>query len=1200
MTAVARLDAYLDALRGRLRARIYVRGALMGALAVLAIVVGFSWWLQQSGFANALVIAGRVLLGLTLALIAIACVLVPLRALRRNDGAHIFERTLPDQHGRVATYLDARRGESSPLIELLAEDATHIASRTPVDELVPPARIRVGAAIAAGALCALIALLAVGPGHWSFTSRHFLLGAELPREVVPVRKISVKPGDVTIRRNSDLAIRASVEGFDPENATVFVRFADQSDWERAPMQRGDEGGFEFKLFALRSPFKYYVDADGTRSGEHQVTLADLPRIEHVRLIYDYPDWTGLDTEVDEESRDIRAVAGTKVTVEIASDAPLDNPVLIHDGDLQELIPSGDRNAGILAVQKPGAYHIAASVAGEQVALSDEYTIEIVPDEKPVVQIERPGRDWRATNIEEVPIRVRAQDDFRLQSVELKYSVNGGEWRSVPLDRSVKETRQHTLLELEKLGQQEQKTSGSTLLAPGDLISYYAVAKDHKRTVQTDLFMVQVQPFERRFLQQNAGGGGGMADEQGAISERQREILLATWNLQRSDASNRQSRKQLEDNAKMLSDMQATLAQQARTLATRTRARAQVESDVRIKSFVESLERAAFAMDPAARHLSAFELDRAVPSEQQALQQLLRAEAAFREVQVSMQSEGGGQGSQAARDFGEMFELEMDVEKSQYESESQLAESSTNKEMEEALRKLKELAERQEELAQEANRNNQLTAEQRWRQEQLRREAEDLRRRLAALNQQRDSRQQAQQQQQQQQQQQGQEQQASNQSSSQSSSQSQSGSSGSQGSPQQRSAERNSQQDALESVDQALSEMQAANSDERQSAEQQANAAREASRKLREAVKKLDQPSADGLDKALEQLANRAGDLARDQQQIESDLYEALRDSPQGGSSGARRSAIDDQRAQALVENKQELAQNLGELQKDLRDSVHGHRGSDKEAKQQLAEIVNDIEASDLMYRMRRSAAEIYYGRARDAAAREGIITEALQNLEKDLREAAARAGKEGTQSPQSEPASERLLAEVAELRRRVERNERMQAAANGASQSESQSQSDSAEQQGGQAGERQTRSGQPSSVGGVRMSDRSLSDWDPVLPGARTAEGTAEGRDSLARQSDSIADRARRIRERAANRELTAAELATLREMARELRQLAGDPLAAEAAAMKSAVSQIELAALAAVANARRAEPARTSVPVGDSPQYRETVAEYYRRLGGS
>ena len=74
----------------------------------------------------------------------------------------------------------------------------------------------------------------------------------------------------------------------------------------------------------------------------------------------------------------------------------------------------------------------------------------------------------------------------------------------------------------------------------------------------------------------------------------------------------------------------------------------------------------------------------MPLEQQALQQLLRAEAAFRDVQVSMQRDNaGGDGAQAARNFTEMFELEMDLEKNQYESESQLSMQNAQQELDEA-------------------------------------------------------------------------------------------------------------------------------------------------------------------------------------------------------------------------------------------------------------------------------------------------------------------------------------------------------------------------------------------------------------------------------------------------------------------------------------------------------------------------------------
>src|SRR5688572_8018930 len=469
-----------------------------------------------------------------------------------------------------------------------------------------------GAALGSLAVLALALLLGFGPSYWGFASRHLLLGADLPREAIVLRRIVVMPGDATVRRNSDVSIRAAVEGFRAENAQVFVRFADQQKWEGAPMRADDNGEFDFKLYAVRGPLVYYVDADGFRSAEHSIGVVDLPKIEKVRLTYSYPDWTGLDPLTDEETRDISAVEGTDVKVEVFADAPLDAPALIVGGQSQELENKDGASVGNIVVSDPGSYQIGARVADEFVALSDEYKIEIVTDEKPTVQIRKPGRDWRATSIEEVPVHIKAEDDFKLRDVTLHYSVNGGQWQKVPVGGGARRSENEFLLSMEQLGQQ---VTEEHKLSPGDLVSYYAVARDRKQAVQTDLFMVQVQPFERTFKQAQSGGagagGGGMGEEQGAISERQREILLATWNLQRNDERNTRSRQQLEDSARMLSEFQSTLSQQARTLAQRTRARMDVDSDERVKTFVESLARAADLMEPPAGHLSAFRLQQAV-------------------------------------------------------------------------------------------------------------------------------------------------------------------------------------------------------------------------------------------------------------------------------------------------------------------------------------------------------------------------------------------------------------------------------------------------------------------------------------------------------------------------------------------------------------------------------------------------------------
>jgi len=996
MSSRQRLDDYLDTLRQRIRTHIYVRAAAVVAVTALAITVAAVWLLQREGFPSDIALIGRGMLLFSVVIVAAALLWLPLWKLHRKDGAEEFERRLPTQRGRIETYLDARRRETtsspSPLIELLAGDAASLTEATPVRTVVPGWSLWQFAGAGLIAAAVLGGLLMLGPAHWGYGSRYFLLGAQLPRAAVPVRQVVVSPGNVTVRRNSDLLIRASIEGFSPDQAQVFVRFDDEQRWQRAAMRPVEKEGkqWEFRLYALRGPLHYYVAAQSARSTErspeHSVAVIDLPRVEQVRLTYRYPDWTGLPTRVDTASRDIRAVADTNVKLEVFADAALKSPVVVLDGKPVAMQKNGDANDGSIRVTKPGSYHIAARVANELVALTDDYRIEVVPDEKPSIEIEKPGRDYRATNIEEVPVRIQAQDDFRVQQVELHYSVNGGDWRSIKVAGGTRQIDAESLLRLEELGaQQPAQDRQQPLLAPGDLVSYYAVAKDHGQSAQTDLFMVQVQPFERRFMQGQGGGGSdGMGGEQGAISERQREILLATWNLQRNDQKNARSRAQLTDSAKMLAELQTTLATQTRTLAERMRARVSPEEDERVQQFVESLERAATVMDPTVGHLNNFDLKAAVPLEQQALQQLLRAESAFRDVQIAMQRDSSSAGSeQAARNFTEMFELEMDVDKNHYETQSQLSQRNDRDELDEAIRKLKELAERQEKLAQQANRSM-AQREQRWQQEQLRREAEDLQRRLAELQR--------------------------NDPSADPSASSQPSTSQSSTSGSDRQRRDDSLSQALDSVRKALDQMRAANGES--DSDTKNRSASEASRNLRQALERMHRQDGQGMQQALEQLAERTRQLSEEQRRVESDLYRTLTDRLE---SEQQRDQLS-RRVQSLSETKQKMAGELRDVQQQMRGAMNDHRSDSPEASRRLGEALNALENANLEYRIKRSASEIRYGRARETAPREGLIAEALETLERDLRAAAKAAGSEGSKETGPDT-TEELLAELSMLRR---------------------------------------------------------------------------------------------------------------------------------------------------------------------------------------
>ncbi len=260
-------------------------------------------------------------------------------------------------------------------------------------------------------------------------------------------------------------------------------------------------------------------------------------------------------------------------------------------------------------------------------------------------------------------------------------------------------------------------------------------------MQTDLFLIHVQPFERRFTQGQAGGGGGGGgggDEQNAISQRQREILLATWDLQRTkDNAKGREAERVDDNAKMLSELQEH-ARRSGADVDRARAGARVDNaDPKNKALIDNLRQAVTAMAPAAKSLGDIELQKAIPSEQKALQHLLRAEALYTDIEMQFRSAqgGGGGGNQAGRDLAEMFELEMDLEKNQYETESRKSKDDSPEQLADAIQKLKDLARRQEQLARQQQSQQQQRESDKWQQEQLKRETEQLRKQLEQLAQQ---------------------------------------------------------------------------------------------------------------------------------------------------------------------------------------------------------------------------------------------------------------------------------------------------------------------------------------------------------------------------------------------------------------------------------------------------------------------------------
>src|SRR4029078_7904800 len=150
--------------------------------------------------------------------------------------------------------------------------------------------------------------------------------------------------------------------------------------------------------------------------------------------------------------------------------------------------------GQLTVAGDTSYYIElVSVDGEAYRGSNEYDVTVLSDHPPVISFDKPGRDRKATNLEEVFTQARAEDDYGVVSMDLHFSVNGGEEKEVNPqqltgDSALSLTGAYTFF-LEEYH-----------LKPGDFISYYARARDASNESTSDIYFIEVRHFELAYKQ----------------------------------------------------------------------------------------------------------------------------------------------------------------------------------------------------------------------------------------------------------------------------------------------------------------------------------------------------------------------------------------------------------------------------------------------------------------------------------------------------------------------------------------------------------------------------------------------------------------------------------------------------------------------------------------------------------------------------
>ena len=510
--------------------------------------------------------------------------------------------------------------------------------------------------------------------------------------------VAVTPGDAQIEKGESLVVLARFGGTLPPNVGLVVRESGAAPRTIPLVKSLADPVFGGSVPEVAADLTYHLEYRGEKTREFKVTVFEHPKLVRSDVELTFPAYTSLPEKRIEDTRRVSAVEGTRMTFTLQLNKPVKSAQLVSrdkDRTTIDLAVTAGKPVATLAGYVPaksGSYDLKlVDAEGRPNKTAAPFTIDVQPNRPPEIRLAAPRGDVRPSALEEVAFDGTVWDDFGSPEYGLAYAIAGGETKFVSLGRDAKAKEKRSfahLIDLEKLQAK-----------PDDLISWYAWADDigpdgKVRRTSGDLYFAEVRPFDEIFREsQNMesgeeGGGGGGGQQGRRLTELQKQIINATWKLQREG----RTPKYAED-AKIVAESQGQALEQAAELAAEARGpreqamwRAVTQE---METAVEKLKAA--ATDPAA-------LAQALPPEQAAYQALLKLQARETSVTRRQRQQGGGGGGQQANQR-QIDELDLQQSEKRYETQ-RLAKSPQNPERREQLavmNRLQELARRQQDL-----------------------------------------------------------------------------------------------------------------------------------------------------------------------------------------------------------------------------------------------------------------------------------------------------------------------------------------------------------------------------------------------------------------------------------------------------------------------------------------------------------------------
>ena len=485
---------------------IAIAGIIAAMVAVAGVVAALDVWMEwKSPFRSALVAA--------IATVSLVLLAKRLRLAKRHDSmeaARVIEEAHPEIGQKLRTALEvsarpaAKDADGAYFTNRLMTETSKELTDAPLSKLVPAKQLwgRRALALAAFAGVALVALM------WG-DYRHAVKRILQPYRDLTYTTVEWKslPKGFDERHPPRLEFTVNGRATQPE---LLVR-QNGKDWKPVELTRREDGKTWDVVFTGKTAdIEVKVVAGDAKVEEKTIAYRPLPKLLESKAIIAYPEYTGLEPETV-AGGDIRTVEGSAATWDFTFNVRPDRITWSIGGETPvELSAKEGATYSISSEVKVGKAQGELAIYHADGERLDAWRFEVegVVDKLPVVEIVEPTKDLELISTAEMPIRIRAKDDFGVAEIGLVLDAAGERRWIVETVIDAKNQRQVNEIAQMMLDQIPLKIT--------DNVRIHAYALDHKprggpRAV-SPLRSVDIKQFQMRWFYANGEGGGEEEEE----------------------------------------------------------------------------------------------------------------------------------------------------------------------------------------------------------------------------------------------------------------------------------------------------------------------------------------------------------------------------------------------------------------------------------------------------------------------------------------------------------------------------------------------------------------------------------------------------------------------------------------------------------------------------------------------------------------